>query len=241
MIHVIQVVLSGSAEIPKLFFDEAQAHAAFVECAKECWAQSYPAYCDRTGVNPDSFSSAKAFIKSFDLTDKSRIHYWLVKPEESSLDSSNSLDVPPADSQHGGGPEGYYTLSSSLLPPEEPEESSAKYKTPEWKKYVESIQNRYGGLSREFRLFTRHDWRQEVYSSLTGFEYWEWVAAKIDRYIGKAEQAGYSVSEDSEQPGQYTFKTPDGIVGEISGNSTEEAWCLAGLHCDDVKRQAVGR
>jgi len=281
MLHIVQVVLSGSAEIPKLFFDEAKAESAYVECAKEYWGQSYPAYCDRNGVSRDCFSSAKAFFKTFDLADKSRINYWIVKPEETGLDKLNllllgpesikerrehilrltkeveqtslavkegltvlldkiadladnvdSLDGMFTDEQYVGRPEGDSVLPSSLLPQEEPEEIDEKYKTPEWKKYVESVKNMCGGSSGEFRLFTRHDWRQDVYSNLTSFEYWEWVAAKIDTCTGKAEKAGYSVVEDSDQPGQYKFKTPDAIWSKISCNTEEEAWCHACLHSD---------
>ena len=281
MLHIVQVVLSGSAEIPKLFFDEAKAESAYVECAKEYWGQSYPAYCDRNGVSRDCFSSAKAFFKTFDLADKSRINYWIVKPEETGLDKLNllllgpesikerrehilrltkeveqtslavkegltvlldkiadladnvdSLDGMFTDDQYVGRPEGDSVLPSSLLPQEEPEEIDEKYKTPEWKKYVESVKNMCGGSSGEFRLFTRHDWRQDVYSNLTSFEYWEWVAAKIDTCTGKAEKAGYSVVEDSDQPGQYKFKTPDAIWSKISCNTEEEAWCHACLHSD---------
>ena len=281
MLHIVQVVLSGNAEIPKLFFDEAAAEAAYVACAKEYWANSYPAYCDRNGVSQDSFLSAKAFVKSFDRADKSRIQYWIVKPEESGLDtvklllsgaesgkerrehilrltkeveqtsravkegltelldtiaelsdSVTGLDVTRTDDQYAGRPEVESRLPSSPLPHEEPVEVAEKYKRPEWKKYVESVKNMCGGSSGEFRLFTRHDWRQDVYSNLTSFEYWEWVAAKIDTCTGKAEKAGYSVVEDSDQPGQYKFKTPDAIWSKISCNTEEEAWCHACLHSD---------
>ena len=281
MLHIVQVVLSGVAEIPKLFFDEATAESAYVDCVKEYWAQSYPAYCDRNGISRDCFSSATAFFKTFDLVDKSKINYWIVTPEESGLDTLNpllldpeslrerrehilrkteevkqaslavregltelldniadltaavtGLDVLPTDDQHVDRPEGESGLPSSLLPHEEPEEIAEKYKTPEWGKYVESIKNMCGGSWSEFRLFSRHDWRQDVYGNSTAFEYWEWVAAKIDTCIGKAEHAGYSVIEDPDQPGHYMFKTPDGIVSEISCTTEEEAWCHAARHSD---------
>jgi hypothetical protein len=35
MLHIVQVVLSGIAEIPRLLFDEARAESHYVECAKE--------------------------------------------------------------------------------------------------------------------------------------------------------------------------------------------------------------
>src|SRR5512142_410549 len=82
MLHIVQVVLSGSAEAPKVYLDEAAAQAAFVECAKTYWAQSYAAYCERNGVDCALFSSAQAFIASLDLADRSRIHYWALPPED---------------------------------------------------------------------------------------------------------------------------------------------------------------
>jgi hypothetical protein len=224
MLHIVQVVLSGIAEIPKFLFDEARAESAYVECAKEYWAQSYSAYCERNAVSRDCFSSAKAFVKTFDSAEKSNINYWIVK-----LDS---LGLPSTDDQHVGRPESVPGLLSSILPQKEPDDIDEKFKTPEWGKYVESVKNMFGGVSSEFRSFTRHDWRQDVYSNSTTFEYWGWVAAKIDNCIGKAQNAGYSVFEDSDHPGQYKFKTPDGIWGEISFNTEGEAWFHAGLHFD---------
>ena len=285
MLHIVQVILSGIAEIPKVFFDEVKAESVYVECVKAYWAQSYAAYCDRNGVNPDCFSSATTFIKTLDLVDKSRINYWIVQPEDSGLeklnllldlekinekrvhilrlttevkqashavkegltefldkitnlaDNVNSFNLLLTEGQSVGGSEGDSGLTFSVLPQEEPEDIEEKYKTPEWKKYVESVKNMCGSWG-EFRLFTRHDWRQDVYGNLTSFEYWEWVAAKIDTCIGKAENAGYSVIEDSSQPGHYKFKTPDGSVSEISCNTEEEAWCQASLHSDGEKMGA---
>ncbi|HEY5975963.1 MAG TPA: hypothetical protein VIU41_14610 [Geobacteraceae bacterium] len=282
MLHIVQVVLSGSAEIPKLFIDEAKAESAYVECAKEYWAQSYSAYCERHGVSWDCFSSAKAFIKTFDLAEKSTINYWIITPEDTGLGNLNlmgaesitkrredilrlaketeqtsravkegltgllgkmadladhvtSLDVLLAAERYVAGPEGDTGLPSPILPQEEPEEVDERYSTPEWKSYVQSIKNMCGGGWSEFHLFNRHDWRQDVYSNATSFEYWEWAAAKIDTCITKAENAGYSVVEDSDYPGAYRFKTPDGVVSEISFNTEEEAWCHASLHFDGLE------
>jgi len=281
MLHIVQVVLSGIAEIPKLLFDEATAESAYVECANEYWAQSYSAYCERNGVSRDCFSSAKAFVKTFDSAEKSKINYWIVKPEDMGLDKFNlillgpesikecrehilrltkeveqtylavkdgltglldkiaglidhvnSMDLPSTDDQHVGRPESVPGLLSSILPQKEPDDIDEKFKTPEWGKYVESVKNMFGGVSSEFLSFTRHDWRQDVYGNSTTFEYWEWVAAKIDNCIGKAKNAGYSVFEDPDQSGEYKFKTPDGIWGEISCNTEGEAWFHAGLHFD---------
>jgi hypothetical protein len=82
MLHIVQLVLSGSAETPQIFCAETAAHAAFVECTKRYWAQSYAAYCERNGVSSGDFSSAERFVASFDLADRSRIHYWVVTPED---------------------------------------------------------------------------------------------------------------------------------------------------------------
>jgi hypothetical protein len=279
MLHIVEVVLSGIAEIPRLLFDEAKAESHYVECAKEYWPQSYSEYCEQNGVSRDCFSSAKAFAKTFDSAEKSKINYWIVKPEDIGLDKLNlfllgselikerrenilrltkeveqtslavkegltglldkiaeltdhvnSMDLPSTDDQHVGRPERVPGLLSSILPQEGTEEIDEKFSTPEWKEYVEFIKNISGGSRSEFRLFTRNDWRQDVYSNSTAFEYWEWVAAKIDRCIEKAQNAGYSVVEDSDHPGEYRFKTPDGIVSEISCDTKGEAWCHAGLH-----------
>ena len=81
MVHIVQAVLSGRAEIPKLFIDEALAEAAYVDYANEYWAQSYPAFCEKSGISRDCYSSASAFIRSFDVVDKNTINYWSVKPE----------------------------------------------------------------------------------------------------------------------------------------------------------------
>lgn len=289
MLHIVQVVLSGVAENPKVFIDEAKAKSAYVECVNEYWAQSYPAYCDQNDVRRDCFSSATAFVKTFDFVDKSKVNYWIVTPEDKGSDKLNlflldlelikerrehilrltkeveqtsravkvgltdlsdkiadlavsitSLDVLLTDDQYVGRPEGASGLPSPPLPQEEPEAIDEKYKSPEWGKYVESVKNMCGGGSSEFRLFSRHDWRQDVYSNSTSFEYWEWVAAKIDTCTGKAENAGYSVIEDSGQSEHYKFKTPDGIVSEISCTTEEEAWCHAGLHVDGSKIVMVG-
>jgi len=86
MLHIVQVVLAGSAETPRVFADEAAAQAAFVECAKKYWAQSYAAWCERNGVDGGSFGVAQGFVASFDLADRSRVHYWAVSPEDAGDD-----------------------------------------------------------------------------------------------------------------------------------------------------------
>ena len=78
MLHIVQVILAGSAEVPQVFADVEAAQAAYVECAKRYWAQSYAAYCQRGGVDSNRFESARAFVDSFDLADRSRIHLWSI-------------------------------------------------------------------------------------------------------------------------------------------------------------------
>src|SRR5512133_1930007 len=93
MLHIVQVLLSGSAETPRVFFDEGAARAAYVECAKKYWNQSYAAYCEGRGLDGTSFSSAQAFVAGFDLADRSRIHYWSVTPEDGAGSLPTGLEV----------------------------------------------------------------------------------------------------------------------------------------------------
>lgn len=276
MLHIVQAVLSGSAESPKVYLEEAAAHAAFVGCAKTYWASSYAAYCDRNGVDPEKFASAQAFVASFDLADRSRIYYWTLAPEDASGEGNLLLpgvavlaegkerieelahEVRRASDGvqagvaalldtiaelTGGGPCAVASPSGGgdapgRLAPAEPEPQEApqppadQYKTKEWKEYVASIMNMCGGNRSEFHLFTRENWRQAVYSNATSFEYWDWVAATIDHYIEKAQHAGYSVIDDPDHPGRYRFKTPDGVVSEVTSEAQGEAWCRAGLHLE---------
>ncbi|HZV82124.1 MAG TPA: hypothetical protein VFF53_08160 [Geobacteraceae bacterium] len=277
MLHIVQVVLSGSAETPKAYCDEGAARAAFVDCAKKYWAQSYAAYCERSGLDSDCFSSAQSFVATFDLADRSRIHYWPVTPEDGVAGGTSSLlpglellkerserikrlvqeveqasvavreeltglletiaDLTGDATVESARPDGEPDTPGRLAAAERsssptPEPSGDMYNTREWKEYVESIKNMCGGTRSEFHLFTRHDWRQAVYSEETPFEYWEWVAATIDHHIEKAQQAGYSVVPDPDTPGHYRFKSPDGIVSDIATETEGEAWCRAGLHLE---------
>jgi hypothetical protein len=282
MLHIVQVVLAGGAEIPRVFFDETAAQAAFVACAKRYWAQSYAAYCERDGVNGDFFSSAQAFVATLDLADRSRIHYWNVTPEDAGAGSASGLlpgaaalkerrehllrvareveeasltvrdgltelldaiaglsgdaadtgvqPMKPGADQDAPGRLATTELSSPA--PEAPQPSAERYNTREWKEYVESIKSMCGGNRSEFHLFNRYDWRQAVYGSETAFEYWEWVAVQIDEHIEKAQRAGYSVVDDPDKPGHYRFRTPEGVVSDISNEAEGEAWCRAGLHLE---------
>lgn len=82
MVHIVQVLLSGCADTPRVFFEEAAARTAFVAAAKKYWAQSYSAFCERSGQDSDAFASARAFVDGFDLAERSRIHYWAIEAED---------------------------------------------------------------------------------------------------------------------------------------------------------------
>jgi len=274
MLHVIQVVFAGRAEQPRIFLDQAGAESAYVEQVKNSWKQSYFAYCEQNGVGADSFASAKAFLDTLDLSEKSQINYWVMIPEDAESDTMKQLEgiarhrehidnlVRQVEQRSGVVREGLSGLLEDLgrltecfgeadsSPAEvqavEPKSASApspptaepletdgpaeKYKTKEWKTFVGSVMNVCGGNRNECSLFSRHDWRQSVYSDATSLEYWDWVAAKIDRYREKAENAGYTVISDPDSPGAFKIKSPDGTVGETSFYSELDAWCHAGLN-----------
>ncbi|NJD90595.1 MAG: hypothetical protein FIA91_03625 [Geobacter sp.] len=280
MVHIVQVVLSGSAEQPQVFSDEAAARTAYVGSAKKYWAQSYAAYCQRSGADSDSFASAQAFVASFDLAERSRLHYWSVAPEETALPGGGSLQpglkalqeqrahieqlVQEVEQSSGVVRGVLHDLLATIaeltgdagavaVPPEgkadaprplavqdtapaaqeaEAQPVAANYNTKEWQEYVASIRNMCSNSRREYHLFTRDDWRQAVYSNQTSFEYWEWLAITIDHYIEKAQLAGYAVVPDSDRSGGYRFKTPDGIISDVSSDAEGEAWCRAGLHIE---------
>lgn len=281
MLHIVQVVLAGSAETPKVYFQEGQAQAAYVDCAKKYWAQSYTAYCESNGIDSNCFSSAQAFVASFDLADRSRLHYWVLTPEdaENQGDRLPQLDIKGLQDQrqrieqqvqdvdvatgvlrdllHGlleeiaavtgdtgevadrpagepNAPRRLAAEATTSAPKAEaaPQVSPELFNSQEWKDYVETIKNMCGGNRSEFHLFTRHDWRQAVYSGETPLEYWDWVAATIDHYIEKAQTAGYAVVPDPDNPGSYRFRTPDGTLSEIVTQAEGEAWCRAGLHLE---------
>ena len=90
MLHIVQVIMSGSAEVPQLFVKKERAEAAYVEAVKKYWRQSYAAYCEQNGVAGDSYASAQAFVASFDLADRSRIHHWILDPEDAETGSDST-------------------------------------------------------------------------------------------------------------------------------------------------------
>ena len=283
MLHIVQVVLAGSAEPPKVFLDKLKAEAMFVDCAKTYWAQSYAAFCERGSLESNSFAAAQAFVASFDLADRSRVLFWSVTPEDADPGELQSLlpgaaalmaqreqirqmvhDVEQASATVRDGVSGLLEIVATLtghsvgepvqtptpavgqdvpglltVAPSQPAAEAPKpavdpeqYTTKEWQDYVESIKNMCGGNRGEFHLFTRADWRDAVYSNRTSFEYWQWVAVTIDEHIEQAQKAGYTVVEDPDAAGRYRFKTPDGVLGEVSCDAQGDAWCRAGLHLE---------
>ncbi len=91
MLHIVQVVMWGVAETPQLFLDEAKARSAYVACARKYWEQRYSAYCEHHGVSGDCYASAEAFVNTIDVSEKSRINYWTLNPEEAGIGDSNTL------------------------------------------------------------------------------------------------------------------------------------------------------
>jgi len=114
--------------------------------------------------------------------------------------------------------------------PATPETSRDRYDSKAREAYIGSIMHMSGGNRNEFKLFQRSDWRQAVYSDETALEYWEWVVSQIDTHIEQAQEAGYTVYEDPEQPGCYRFKSPTGEVSDVAVKAEGETWCRAGLH-----------
>jgi len=92
MLHIVQVVFAGMAEKPRIFLDRAGAESAYVEHVKKCWKQSYSAYCESNGAGMDIFASAEAFLDTLDLSEKNRINYWVVNPEDSGVEKMEYLD-----------------------------------------------------------------------------------------------------------------------------------------------------
>lgn len=93
MLHIVQIVFAGAAERPQVFLDQGEAEAAFVEHIQKTWKQSYPAYCERSGVDPDAFATARAFLDTLDLSEIGRVNYWIVDPPDSGLDTVQDLEA----------------------------------------------------------------------------------------------------------------------------------------------------
>jgi len=280
MLHIVQVVLPGSVETPQVFIDKVQAEAAFVASAKKYWRQSYAAFCEEAGGDADDYATAQAFVATFDLADRSRIHEWSVEIETGGAGDIERLlpggaalqeqqeriqqlvvEVEQASGVVRAGMSELLEILSGVTTTTEParkkqpsdslrsqpgqlknftaptapsttQNSSSSFSSEERQAFIGSIMHMSGGNRSEAKLFDRAAWRQAVYSDETALEYWDWVADQIDAYIDKAQQAGYSVIDDTEQSDCYWFQTPDGFVGEISCKAAGEAWCRAGLHLE---------
>lgn len=277
--YIVQVIMWGVAEAPQLFLDETKARSVYVECAKSYWEQRYSAYCEHHGVSGDCFASAQAFVNTIDVSEKSKINYWTINPEESGLsDSKNTLfgpereelkhvtkdigavkegltrllndvtnltdrlagiDVSPGGAQSVDEPE-EPARSISAVAQERPAPPSEAYTTPEWKTFAGTIKRLCSGTRNEFYLLPRVDWRQDVYSSRTELEYWDWVADKIVTYKEKANNANCPVFEDPDSSGCYKFTNQEGIPSEDCYDSEWEAWCAAGLHLEADCQAAAG-
>ena len=111
-------------------------------------------------------------------------------------------------------------------------ERDEKYQTSEWQDFVQSLIMMCGGNRAEFPLISRHDWRQAVYSSLTGLQYWEWVAVRVDQAIETARNGGYRIEESDDEPGRFVYLTPTEERSEESYDLEDMAWCAAGLHAE---------
>jgi len=280
MLHIVQVVLPGSVETPQVFLDKAKAEAAFVACVNKYWKQSYAAYCAAENAAADSFAAAQAFVATFDLAERSRVHCWSVTPEDAGpedlerllpgvaalQDRRDQVQRLAAEVEQASGvvSKGLTELLETIggltetgepahrTPPPSPNRSqpgrlkssavstapsttqhaSTTFASDERQAYIGSIMHLSGGSRSEYKLLTRADWRQAVYSDETSKEYWGWVADQLDDHIEKAQQAGYSVIDDPENPGCYWFQTPEGVISDVSSKAAGEAWCRAGLHLE---------
>jgi hypothetical protein len=142
------------------------------------------------------------------------------------------MDVSPVGAETGGGPE-KPALCSPAMAEERPEAAPETYTTPEWKTFVGTIKRLCSGSSNQSDLLPRDDWRQDVYSSRTALEYWDWVADRFKKYKEMAQDANYSVSEDPAAPGYYRFTNQQGSASKDRYDSEWEAWCAAGLHLEE--------
>jgi hypothetical protein len=279
MLHIVQIVMWGVAETPRVFVDEAKARAAYVEGAKTHWEQRYSAYCEHHGLSGDSFAAAQAFVNTIDVSEKSRLHYWTFNAEELDLgelkdpqgetareelrqvaegiiavqtgltrllddlsiltDRFSRMDLSPVAAPTAAGPEKAVPALSAIRQ-EEPEPDPATYTTPEWKAFVGTIKRFGSGSKNEFQLLRRDDWRQDVYSNRTSLEYWDWVADRVRKFIGRAKKANYSIIEDPDSPGCYRYTNQEGIASDDCCNSEWEAWCAAGLDLEANCRDAAG-
>jgi len=280
MLHIVQVVLPGGVEAPQVFVDQSRAQEAFVACAKHYWKQAYASYCAREGTDADSYAAAKAFVATFDLADRSRIHEWSIPiettgaaglaqlaPEAALLQERQeqlrhlAAEVEQAAGVVTAGVAGLLEAMAGLSPaaepparqlpatadrsqpgrlrsvappvaPPSPQSHSTGFDQEKRTAYVRSLMHQGGGSRGESRLFGRADWRQAVYDNRTTQEYWDWAVAEVEAHIDKAQQAGYTVIDDTQESGCYWFRTPDGVVVELPCEAEGEAWCRAGMHLE---------
>jgi hypothetical protein len=120
-----------------------------------------------------------------------------------------------------------------------PEPTPEACARPEWQTFLATVKRLATGPRNDFALLTRDDWRQDVYSSRTSLEYWDWVADRIMKYKETAVGAGCTVSQHPDSPGCWTFGDLEGITAEGTFDSEWEGWCAAGLHVEGSCRSAA--
>lgn len=212
MLHVIQIVMWGVAEMPRLFLDAAMARAAYIESTRKGWAQRYAAYCEHHCIDAGCFASAEAFVKTIDISEKSTVNYWTVTPEEAVCGT--------ADDRCGTAEE------DTRLHETAPETRA----TAEWKEFVALIQRVCCGNRNQSDLLSRDDWRQDIYGNLTALEYWDWVADRTKKHRQASTMAGYRIAAEEGVLGCYRFVNPEGAASKDCFGSEWEAWCAAGLY-----------
>lgn len=82
MYYVVQMILAGETNPPKIFVDQFLAKQTFVSLVREHLAEEYAGYCASTEADPDSFKSAHAFAKTL-LDEDTCIYHWEVNVEKS--------------------------------------------------------------------------------------------------------------------------------------------------------------
>ncbi|HJV66466.1 MAG TPA: hypothetical protein VJ550_12075 [Geomonas sp.] len=105
MLHIVQVVRWGVAEIPRIFSEEAKAQAAYVENVEKHWELRYAAYCEHHGLQKETFAAAQGFVTSIDVSEKSTVNLWSLPVEEAQLEASRLS---------GEGPEQAGQLASGM-------------------------------------------------------------------------------------------------------------------------------
>jgi hypothetical protein len=80
VLYIVQIIVSGTVEPPRVFADQSCAQTAFIALVREYCATAFAEYCAVNEADPESFTTAKAFA---DTRDKEDIcfRYWELAPE----------------------------------------------------------------------------------------------------------------------------------------------------------------